>query len=278
MGPMLAGKVCLLTGAGRGIGRSAALLFAAEGGRVVLSDRDEGPAGEVVEEIRGRGGEAVALAGDVTADGFAERFVATAVAAFGPSIDVLVSNAGFTWDAVVHRMTDEQWEAMWKVHCTAPFRLVRAAAPYLRDAAKRDLEQGRRVHRKIVNVSSVAGTDGNPGQANYATAKAGIIGFTKTLAKEWGRFCVNVNAVAFGWIDTRLTRPKEEGEVIDLPGGAGTSSVALGVPRDQLEVFRAAIPLGRPGTPDEAAGAILFLASPLSDYVSGQVLKVTGGG
>jgi 3-oxoacyl-[acyl-carrier protein] reductase len=278
MEPMLAGKTCLITGAGRGIGRSAALLFAAEGARVVLSDRDDGPAEAVVDEIRRRGGEAVALAGDVTADGFAERFVTTAVEAFGPSIDVLVNNAGFTWDAVVHRMTDEQWEAMWKVHCTAPFRLVRAAAPYLRDAGKRDLEQGRRVHRKIVNVSSVAGTNGNPGQANYAAAKAGIIGFTKTLAKEWGRFYVNVNAVAFGWIDTRLTQPKEEGEVIDLPGEVGSASVALGVPRAQLEVFRAAVPLGRPGTADEAAGAILFLASPLSNYVSGHVLEVTGGG
>ncbi len=270
---MLDGKVCVITGAGRGIGRSAALLFASEGARVVVSDLDEGPAAEVVDEIRAGGGEALAVVGDVTADGFAERLVEAAVERFGPSIDVLVNNAGYTWDGVVHKMTDEQWEAMWKVHCTAPFRIVRAAAPYIRGAAKRDLEQGRRVHRKIINVSSVAGTDGNPGQINYSTAKAGILGFTRTLAREWGRFNVNVNAVAYGWIETRLTRAKEEDTVIE----AGGTRIPVGVPRQQLEVFRALIPLGRPGTPEEAARVMLFLASPLSDYVSGQVIKVTGG-
>ncbi|WP_025322729.1 SDR family NAD(P)-dependent oxidoreductase [Deferrisoma camini] len=270
---MLEGKVSVITGAGRGIGRSAALLFASEGARVVVSDLDEGPAREVVDEIRARGGEAVAVVGDVTAEGFAERLVQTAVESFGPSIDVLVNNAGYTWDGVVHKMTDEQWEAMWRVHCTAPFRIVRAAAPYIRDAAKRDMEQGRRVHRKIINVSSVAGTDGNPGQINYSTAKAGILGFTRTLAREWGRFNVNVNAVAYGWIETRLTRAKDEDTVIE----AGGTRIPVGVPRQQLEVFRALIPLGRPGTPEEAARVMLFLASPLSDYVSGQVIKVTGG-
>ncbi len=270
---MLEGKVSVITGAGRGIGRSAALLFASEGARVVVSDLDEGPAREVVDEIRARGGEAVAVVGDVTAEGFAERLVQTAVESFGPSIDVLVNNAGYTWDGVVHKMTDEQWEAMWRVHCTAPFRIVRAAAPYIRGAAKRDMEQGRRVHRKIINVSSVAGTDGNPGQINYSTAKAGILGFTRTLAREWGRFNVNVNAVAYGWIETRLTRAKDEDTVIE----AGGTRIPVGVPRQQLEVFRALIPLGRPGTPEEAARVMLFLASPLSDYVSGQVIKVTGG-
>jgi len=270
---MLEGRVSLITGAGRGIGRSAALLFASHGARVVVSDVDPGPAEKVVEEIRDGGGEAIAVVGDVTAEGFAERLVQTGVAHFGPDIDILVNNAGFTWDGVVHLMTDEQWDAMWKVHCTAPFRLVRAASPYFRDAAKRESEQGRRVHRKIITVSSVAGTDGNPGQINYSTAKAGILGFTKTLAKEWGRFCVNVNAVAFGWIDTRLTRPKEAGAVIESAG----QTVSLGIPAGQWEALRSTIPLGRPGTPDEAAGAMLFLASPLSDYVTGQVLKVTGG-
>ncbi len=270
---MLDGKVCVITGAGRGIGRSAALLFASEGARVVVSDLDEGPARQVVDEIRCGGGEALAVVGDVTADGFAEQLVQAAVGRFGPSIDVLVNNAGYTWDGVVHKMTDEQWESMWKVHCTAPFRIVRAAAPYIRGAAKRDLEEGRRVHRKIINVSSVAGTDGNPGQINYSTAKAGILGFTRTLAREWGRFNVNVNAVAYGWIETRLTRAKDEDTVIE----AGGTRIPVGVPRQQLEVFRALIPLGRPGTPEEAARVMLFLASPLSDYVSGQVIKVTGG-
>ena len=273
MDGMLSGKNAVITGSGRGIGRSAALLFAREGARVVVCDRDPEPAEAVAASIRAAGGEALAVAGDVTADGFPDRLVGAAVAAFGPSIDVLVNNAGYTWDAMAHKMTDEQWEAMWRVHCTAPFRLVRAAAPYLRDAGQRDLAAGLRVHRKIVNVSSVAGTDGNPGQLNYAAAKAALVGFTKTLAKEWGRFAVNVNAVAYGWIETRLTQPKGEATVIDTAEGA----VAVGVPQTHLDAFRAMIPLGRPGTPEEAAGALLFLASPLSDYVSGQVLKVTGG-
>ncbi|NTU60500.1 MAG: SDR family oxidoreductase [Deltaproteobacteria bacterium] len=270
---MLEGRVAVVTGAGRGIGRSAALLLAAEGAKVVVSDLDAGPARETAQEILDRGGRSLAVVGDVTGEGFAERLVGETVEAWGPSIDVLVNNAGYVWDAVAHRMTDEQWEAMWRVHCTAPFRLVRAAAPYIRDAARRDEEQGTPRHRKIVNVSSIAGTDGNAGQLNYATAKAGILGFTKTLAKEWGRFRVNVNAVAFGWIETRLTGAREEGAAIEADG----RKVTLGVPAGRMEAFRESIPLGRPGTPDEAAGAVLFLASPLSDYVSGQVLKVTGG-
>lgn len=273
MDRMLEGKVALITGAGRGIGRSTALLFAAQGARLVVSDRDKGPVEDVADEVRRGGGQAVAFAGDVTAEGFAEALVRTSVEAFGPSVDILVNNAGFTWDSVAHLMTDDQWEAMWRVHCTAPFRLVRAAAPLFREAAKRELERGLRLHRKVINVSSVSGTDGNPGQLNYSTAKAGMVGFTKTLAKEWGRFNVNVNAVAFGWIDTRLTRSKDDGDAIEVDG----QRVALGVPTSGMEAFRAVIPLGRPGTPEEAAGVLLFLASPLSDYVSGQVIKVTGG-
>lgn len=273
MESMLRDRVCLITGAGRGIGRAAALLFAAEGAKLVLSDLDAGPVQEVVAEIENRGGQAVAMAGDVTASDFADRFVALAVETYGPDIHVLVNNAGFTWDAVVHKMTDEQWEAMLKVHCTAPFRLVRAAAPYFRDNAKKEAEQGARVMRKIINVSSVAGTEGNPGQANYSTAKSGILGLTKTLAKEWGRFNINVNAVAFGWIETRLTQPKAEDTVLEKNG----QQIAIGVPKPQLDAFRTMIPLGRPGTAEEAARVMLFLASPLSDYVSGQVVKVTGG-
>lgn len=273
MEKMLEGRVSLITGAGRGIGRAAALLFASEGAKVVLSDLDAAPAQEVVEEIRRRGGDAATVVGDVTADGFAEKFVQAAVDAFGPDIHVIVNNAGYTWDGVVHKMTDEQWEAMLKVHCTAPFRIVRAAAPYIRENAKREAEQGRVVMRKIINVSSVAGTDGNAGQANYSTAKSGILGFTKTLAKEWGRLNVNVNAVAYGWIETRLTQPKAEDTVLEKDG----RKIAIGVPKNQLEAFRMMIPLGRPGTPEEAARVMLFLASPLSDYVSGQVIKVTGG-
>lgn len=273
MEKMLKEKICLITGAGRGIGRATALLFASEGAKLVLSDLDQDPLDEVIYQIKNQGGEAVGIAGDVTADDFPEKFVKTAVNTFGPDIHVIVNNAGYTWDGVVHKMTDEQWEAMLKVHCTAPFRIIRAAAPYIRENAKKEKAEGRVIMRKIVNVSSIAGTDGNAGQANYSTAKAGILGFTKTLAKEWGPLNVNVNAVAFGWIETRLTQPKKEDTVIEKDG----KKIPIGVPKEHLDVFKLMIPLGRPGTPDEAARVILFLASPLSDYVSGQVIKVTGG-
>ncbi len=273
MEKMLTGRVALITGAGRGIGRAAALLFASQGARLVLADLDPEPLQGVASEIEKQGGEATAVSGDVTAAGFAEQFVGAAVNAFGPDIHIVVNNAGYTWDGVIHKMSDEQWEAMLKVHCTAPFRILRAVAPYMRDNAKKEIEQGRTVMRKIINVSSVAGTEGNAGQINYSTAKAGVLGFTKTLAKEWGRFNVNVNAVAFGWIETRLTQPKTERSVLEKDG----KQIAIGVPRQHLEAFRMMIPLGRPGTPDEAARVMLFLASPLSDYVSGQVIKVTGG-
>ena len=270
---MLKGKTIIITGAARGIGRSASLLFAREGANLILSDRDPDPLTAVVTEIRASGGEAHGHPGDVTEGGFAEELVARSVSEFGTSIDVLVNNAGYTWDALIHKLTDPQWEAMLAVHLTAPFRLIRAASPYMRDAAKSELERGETRCRKIINVSSIAGTDGNPGQLNYSTAKSGIVGMTKTLAKEWGHYNICVNAVAYGWIETRLTAPKEEGRTLD----AGGEKVALGVPSSKLEMFRAMIPLGRPGTPEEAARVMLFLASPMSDYVSGQVIKVTGG-
>lgn len=270
---MLKDKTCIITGAGRGIGRATALLFAKEGGRVVVSDLDEQPTTKVVEEIKSQGGQAVACVGDVTADGFAENLIKTAVDSFGPSIDVIVNNAGYTWDAVIHKMTDEQWDAMLKVHITAPFRIIRAAAPYIRDAAKKEKEQGNPGTRKIINISSVAGLDGNAGQANYSSAKAAVVGLTKTLAKEWGPFNVCVNTVGFGFIDTRLTQAKEKGEAIKR----GDNEVAIGIPQSARQMFAAMIPLRRPGTPQEAANAILLMASPLSDYISGEVLRVTGG-
>ncbi len=271
---MLKDKNCIITGAGRGIGRATALLFAREGGRVVVSDLDEAPAMEVVEEIKGAGGQAVACVGDVTADGFAEKLIKTAVENFGPSIDVIVNNAGYTWDGVIHKMSDEQWEAMLKVHITAPFRIIRAAAPYIRDAAKKEKETtGKMSTRKIINISSVAGLDGNAGQANYSSAKAAVVGLTKTLAKEWGAFNVCVNTVAFGFIETRLTQPKEKGDAIKVED----KDVAIGIPENIRQVFKAIIPLKRAGTPEEAANAILLMASPLADYITGEVLRVTGG-
>jgi len=269
----LDGRTAIVTGAGRGIGRAAAQLLAAAGARVLVSDVDPEPAAETVSNIVTAGGTAQALAGDVTHPDFPRRLVETVEQVFGGP-DILVNNAGFTWDGTLHKMTDEQWQAMIDVHLTAPFRVIRAATPLMREAAKREIvERGAARPRKIVNVSSTSATRGNFGQANYAAAKAGIIGLTRSLAREWGPFNIQVNCVAFGLIDTRLTRRKESGERIHR----GEGEIELGIPTPIREAAINLIPMGRPGTPQEAASAILFMASPLSDYVSGQVLEVTGG-
>jgi 3-oxoacyl-[acyl-carrier protein] reductase len=270
---MLKGKVALITGSGRGIGRAAAELFARHGARVVVSDIDPDPAGETVSSIMAAGGEAISVPGDVTDKAFPGLIVNSAIEKFG-GLDIIVNNAGYTWDAVIHKMTDEQWEAIIAVHLTAPFRIIRAAAPYLRETAKKEKERlGWPRARKIINISSTSGTRGNAGQANYSSGKAGVVGMAKTLAKEWGQFNIQINAVAFGRIDTRLTQPKEGQEVIRR----GDAEIAIGIPAERLERTTPLIPLGRGGTPIEAAGAIFFFASPLSDYVSGQVLEVAGG-
>lgn len=268
----LEGKAALITGSGRGIGRSVARLLAQHGASVVINDLDEVVAEQVVAEIRSDGGQAVACNGSVTAPDFPERLIRTVLDQFG-QLDIIVNNAGYTWDAVIHHMSDEAWQAMLDVHLTAPFRIIRAASSHLRETAKQEIAEGQRVHRKIINVSSVSGLAGNAGQANYAAAKMGVVGLTKTLAREWGRFNVNVNAVAYGFIETRLTEAKEKGGRITVDG----REIEIGVPEAARDVFKQMIPLGRPGTPDEAAGPVLFLASPLSDYVTGHVLLVTGG-
>ena len=273
MEAMLKDKVAIITGSGRGIGKAAALRFAAEGAKVVVSDVDPAPAEETVADIRQAGGKAVACVGDVTAEGFGERIVKTAVGNWG-ALHIIVNNAGFTWDSMIHKMSDEQWDKILDIHLKAPFRITRAAQPYFCSTAKKEIEkEGKAVARKIVNISSVAGMGGNMGQANYSSAKAGIVGLTKTMSKEWARYNVQSNCVAYGFIDTRLTQDKEKGIAV----GAGTKKVAVGVPAKQRELFIRMIPMGRPGTVEEAANAILFFASPLSDYVSGQVL-VCGGG
>ena len=270
---LLSGKVAIITGSARGIGRSAAELFAAHGASVVLSDIDAALTEQAASEIKAGHGEALAVPGDVTAPDFAQRLIKSTLDTYG-RIDAIVNNAGYTWDGTIHKMSDEQWHAMLEVHLTAPFRIIRAAAEYLRETAKREKEtQGRAAARKIVNVSSTTGTRGNAGQTNYAAGKAGIIGVTKTLAKEWGQFNVQVNAVAFGFIETRLTQAKETGERI----ARESADIALGIPQANREIAFRLIPMGRGGTPEEAAGAVLFLCSSLSDYVSGQVLEVTGG-
>ena len=266
---VLDGKAAIVTGSARGIGRATAELLNAHGARVLINDLDGDVAEQAASEIEG---ETAVFAGDLTADGVPEALVEAAVDAFG-QLDIVVNNAGYTWDGMLHKMSDDQFRAMLEIHTVVPFEVLRAAAPYLRDAGKKDREEGREVFRKVVNVTSISGTQGNLGQANYAAAKAGLVGLTKTVAREWGAFKVNVNAVAFGFIDTRLTASSEEGATIERAG----HEIKLGIPPQNRERAGTIIPLGRAGTPQEAAGAIFFLCSPWSNFVHGQVLTVNGG-
>jgi 3-oxoacyl-[acyl-carrier protein] reductase len=266
---LLDGKAAIITGSARGIGRATAELFGGEGARVLINDID----GEVAEQAAGEiEGETAVFAGDLTKPGVPEELVANANQAFG-QVDIVVNNAGYTWDGVVHKMSDEQFQAMLDIHTIVPFRMIRALAPHWREAAKQEAGEGKEVFRKIVNVTSISGTMGNAGQANYSAAKAGVTGLTKTIAKEWGQFKVNVNAVAFGFVETRLTQAKEQGEAIEREG----ERIEIGVPEQQRAMASMIIPLGRPAQPEEAAGPVLFLSSQLSNYVHGQVLNVTGG-
>jgi 3-oxoacyl-[acyl-carrier protein] reductase len=273
MAPKLDGKVALVSGSGRGIGREIALKLASEGARVVVNDLDTAPAEQTVAEIKAAGGQAIACAGSVTAPGFAERFVAAGVDTWG-GLDIIVNNAGYTWDNVVQKMSDEQWDAMLAVHLTAPFRILRAASGFIRETARREADEEREVFRKVVNISSTSGVFGNAGQANYAAAKAGINGLTRAMAKEWGRYKVCVNSVAFGLIKTRLTEADANaGATIDVEG----KTIRVGVNPQILKSAEAQIPLGRGGHPFEAAGAVYLFCIPESNYVTGQVL-VCGGG
>jgi len=265
-------KTAYITGAGRGIGRAVALKLAAEGARVVVNDLDPAPAGQVVAEITAAGGQAISVAGSVVADDFAERFIGEGMEAFG-GVDIIVNNAGYTWDAFIHRMSDDQFDAMIDVHLKAPFRIMRAASGFIRDAAKKEIEAAVPVYRKVVNISSVAGTGGNAGQSNYASAKSGVLGLTKAMAKEWGRLNVNVNCVAFGLIATRLTESTDEKKTISVEG----NEVAIGIPSKVAAGFSAQIPMGRPGTVEEAAGAVYLFCTPESNYISGQTI-IAGGG
>jgi 3-oxoacyl-[acyl-carrier protein] reductase len=273
MSRKLEGKVALVSGSGRGIGREIALKLTSEGARLVINDLDAVPAEKTAADIVAGGGQAVACVGSVTDADFGDRFVKTALDAFG-GVDIIVNNAGYTWDNVVQKMSDEQWEAMLAVHLTAPFRILRAASDFIREAAKKEAEAGTPVFRKVVNISSTSGVYGNAGQANYAAAKAGINGLTKAMAKEWGRYKVNVNSVAFGLIMTRLTEAAADADAkIDIAG----QQIKVGVNPQVLKNAEALIPLGRGGTPEEAAGAVYMFCIPESNYVSGQVL-VCGGG
>ena len=266
---VLDGKAAIVTGSARGIGRATAELLAEHGAAILINDLDGDVAAEAAAEMSG---ETATFAGDLTKPGVPEKLIDTAVDAFG-KIDIIVNNAGYTWDGPIHKMSDEQFQAMLDIHTVVPFRVLRAAAPHLREPAKKERDEGVEVFRKVVNVSSISGTMGNAGQSNYAAGKAGIVGLTKTLAKEWGQFKINVNAVAFGFVETRLTAPKENAVTFEKDG----QEIALGIPEQMRAMASMVIPLGRPATPEEAAGGVFFLCSPWSNYVHGQVLNVTGG-
>jgi 3-oxoacyl-[acyl-carrier protein] reductase len=271
MGPMgiLDEKVAIVTGSGNGIGRATAELLASQGAKVVINDLDADKAKEAADAIDG---DTAVYAGDLTKGDAPEALVQTAIDSFG-KLDIIVNNAGYTLDAPVHKLTDDWWERMLAIHLTVPFKVVRAAAPHLREPAKAERENGQEVFRKIVNVSSTSGTFGNPGQANYAAGKAGVVGLTKTLAKEWGQFKINCNAVAFGFVDTRLTQSKVDDNAMEIDG----EKVQLGIPDQIRQMANATIPLGRAASPEEAAGPVFFLCTPWSNYVHGQTLHITGG-
>jgi 3-oxoacyl-[acyl-carrier protein] reductase len=267
---VLEGKAAIVTGSARGIGRATAELLCAHGARVLVSDVDTDLAAQAAAEIEG---ETAVFGGDLTQEGVCDDLVEKGVAEFG-QLDIVVNNAGYTWDGMAHNMSDEQFRAMLEIHTVVPFRVLRAAAPYLREPAKKEREEGREVFRKVVNVTSISGTQGNVGQVNYSAAKAGLVGVTKTLAREWGPFKVNVNAVAFGFVETRLTASSDEStETFTL----GDVEIPLGIPGQMRERASLVIPLGRGARPEEAAGAIFFLCSPWSNFVQGQVLTVNGG-
>ena len=262
-------KVAIVTGSARGIGRATAELLSSQGAKVVINDLDGDAARQAASEIAG---ETAVFAGDLTKGDAPDQLVQTAIDSWG-KLDIVVNNAGYTLDAPVHKMSDDWWARMLDIHVTVPFKVVRAAAPHLREPAKAEKADGVEVFRKIVNISSVSGTMGNAGQANYSAGKSAVVGLTKTLAKEWGQFKINVNAVAFGWIETRLTASKVDDNQMEIDG----EKVQLGIPEEMRGMASMLIPLGRPGTPEEAAGGVFFLCSPWSDFVHGQVLNVTGG-
>lgn len=268
----LEGKTAIVTGAGRGIGRAIARRLVSAGACVMLNDLDEKMLQESKDSLPDPERVDV-IAGDLTNPQVPGKVLDATLSTF-KSLDIIVNNAGYSWDNVIQKTTDEQFQAMLEIHLVTPFRILRAASPFLKESAKREMASGLRVMRKVVNITSISGTDGNPGQVGYSSGKAGVIGLTKTLAKEWGRYNVNVNAVGFGLIETRLVQPLDgEGASMEMHG----HQIRLGVQPTLLESVKSACPLGRLGTPDEAAGAVLFFCSPLSDYVTGEVL-ICGGG
>jgi 3-oxoacyl-[acyl-carrier protein] reductase len=262
-------KVAIVTGSARGIGRATAELLSGQGAKVLINDLD----GDIAEQTAGEiGGETLVFAGDLTEPGVPDALVQKVIDEWG-TVDILVNNAGYTLDAPIHKMSDEWFQKMIDIHSVVPFRMCRAVAPHMREPAKKEREEGREVFRKIVNVSSISGTMGNAGQANYSSGKSAVVGLTKTLAKEWGQFKINVNAVAFGFIETRLTAVKDATNVAEIGG----QTVQLGIPEQMRALGPALIPMGRPGTPQEAAGGVFLLCTPWANFITGQVLSITGG-
>lgn len=269
----LADRTALVTGSSRGIGRAVAVKLASAGARVVVNGTDTEAVKETVHDIEAAGGGAVACVGDVTENDFAQRFIDTAIDSFG-GIDIIVNNAGYVWDSVIQKMSDEQWDAILDVHLRAPFRILRAAQPVISSAVKEESSTGTLRCRKVVNVSSIAGVTGNAGQANYAAAKSGLAGLSRTLSKEWGRYNVTVNTIAFGLIETRTSEPlSKQGSTINVAG----KRIAVGVNPDLLVTMKRLIPLSRIGTVEEAAGAVYLFCSPESDYITGQTIVCSGG-
>jgi 3-oxoacyl-[acyl-carrier protein] reductase len=264
------GRVAIVTGAGRGIGQGVALKLAEEGAQVVVNDLEQAPLDDTIRQIEAMGGRVAGLAGSVTEEGIGERLASLAVERFG-DVHVVVTAAGYTWDGMAHRMSDEQWQAIIDVHLTGTFRVVRDAFKVMRENAREAIDRGERpVARHIVTISSQSGF-GNLGQVNYAAAKAGIVGLTRTIALEGAMFNVLANSVAFGVIDTRLTRARESQE-------ERFGQAVLGIPEAQREKMVDLLPMKRVGTVDEAVGPIVFLCSDPSNYVSGALLEVNGAG
>ncbi|MGB3680913.1 MAG: SDR family NAD(P)-dependent oxidoreductase [Rubrobacteraceae bacterium] len=247
----LEGRVALVTGASRGIGRATARRLAAEGARVCLADLDVDDASSAASEFVGEGMDAFAARMDVTRRTEVEAVVQTVVERYG-KLDILVNNAGVTRDDLIYKMKDEDWSMVLNVHLNGAFLCSQAAQKHM-------VENG---YGRIVNVSSTSAL-GNRGQANYSAAKAGLQGFTKTLALELGRYGVTVNSVAPGFIQTEMTRATAE---------------RMGIDWEEFVVARSKeIPVGRGGKPGDVASAILYFASEEASFVSGQVLYVAGG-
>ena len=269
----LSGRTAIVTGAARGIGAAIADKLASEGARVLAVDLDAQPLEDTTRAINGAGGNAVAHVADVTAPEFGETTVASALDQLG-GLDIIVNNAGYIWNTTIQKTSDEQWQAMFDVHATAPFRLLRAALPHFKRLSQEEPADQARPHRKVVNISSISGTEGSATQIAYSAAKAAVVGMTRTLALEWARYRVNVNCVAFGFIDTRLTQAAgPDGAYIDVKG----QRLGVGFPSAMHQQIQASIPFGRSGTPEEAAGAVYLLCLPEADFVTGQVLTCSGG-